>query len=180
MGLPGTPFASEVAGPRTRAPCWSAHPATIKRGTSPVPATLHEPQAPPPPNFSPVLIMTAIAHQDKWILSQGRLESVGFSFVHSLRGRHCMATPYSTRLQLGRDRENMPILHGRFAAEGPFAECPPGTLDDSDVGILVDTGATIHVAGAFWATRLSLLPGVGISDRTVRGGVSASLGRGTA
>lgn len=47
------------------------------------------------------------------------------------------------------------------------------------VGILIDTGATTHVAGARWATRLSLLPGVGISARNVGGGVSASLGRGT-
>ena len=68
--------------------------------------------------------------------------------MYSLRGCSYMATPYGAHLQLGRDRGSMLLLHGRFAAAGSFVVCPPGTLDDSAVGILIDTGATIHVAGA--------------------------------
>ena len=126
-----------------------------------------------------MVITTAIAHQDKWVLWQGRLEVEGCSFVYSLRGYSYMVTPYGARLQLGRDHEIMPFLHGRFAAAGSFVVCPPSMLDDSVVGILVYTGATTHVAGALWATRLALLPGVGISARTVGGSVPAGLGRGT-
>ena len=111
--------------------------------------------------------MTAIAHQDKWILSQGRLESEGCSFVYSLCGSSFMATPYGARVQLGRDRENMPLLHVRFAAAWAFVVCPPDSIDDSVVGLPVDTGASIHVLGACWATRLNLLPGAGLSARTV-------------
>ena len=72
----------------------------------------------PPPDRSLVLIMTAIAQQDKWILTQGRLESEGCSFVYSLGGSTFMVTPYGARLQLGRDRENMPLLHGRSRFPG--------------------------------------------------------------
>ena len=49
--------------------------------------------------------MTAIAHQDKWVLTQGRLKSEGCSFVYSLRSCSYMATPYGTHLQLRPDRE---------------------------------------------------------------------------
>ena len=59
-----------------------------------------------------------------------------------------MATPYGAHVQLGCDRETMPFLHGRFAAAGSFVVCPPSTLDGAFVGVLVDTGAAIHVVGA--------------------------------
>ena len=58
--------------------------------------------------------------------------------MYSLRGSSYMATPYGARLQLGRDRKNMSLLHARFADAGSFVVCPPGTLDDSVVGILVN------------------------------------------
>ena len=54
--------------------------------------------------------------------------------------------------------------------------CQPG--DPDSVALLLETGATIHVAGALWQTRLRILPGVGISARAVEGGVSASPGQG--
>ena len=89
-----------------------------------------------------------------------------------------MVTPYGARLQLGRDREHMPLLHGRFAVPGSFIVCPPDSFGGSVVGIPIDTGATTHVAGACWETRLNPLPGVGISARTVVGGVFTSIERG--
>ena len=55
-----------------------------------------------------------------------------------------MVTLYGARLQLGRDRERMPLLHGRFTAPGSFVVCHPDSLDDSVVGLLIDTGATTH------------------------------------
>ena len=122
--------------------------------------------------------MTAIAQQDKWILSQGRLESEGFSFMYSLQGSSYIITPYGDRLRLGRDRERMPLLRGRFTTPGSFVVCDPESTDAAVVGRLIDTGATTHVAGGRWDTRLNLLPGVGMSARTVGGGVPASLGRG--
>ena len=122
--------------------------------------------------------MMAIAQQAKWELSQGRLESEGCSFMYSLQGSSYMITPYGNRLQLGRDRERMPLLRGRRTAPGSFVVCDPDSTDAAVVGLLIDTGATTHVAGGRWYTRLNLLPGVGISARTVGGRVSASLGRG--
>ena len=122
--------------------------------------------------------MTAIAQQDKWILSQGRLESEGCAFMYSLQGSSYMITPRGDRLQLGRDRERMPLLHGRFTTPGMFVACTPDSREPDVVGLLIDTGATIHVAGHGWHEHLGLLPGVGMSARTVGGGVSASLGRG--
>ena len=122
--------------------------------------------------------MMAIAQQAKWVLSQGRLESEGCSFMYSLQVSSYMIAPYGNRLQLGRDRERMPLLRGRRTAPGSFVVCDPDSTDAAVVGLLIDTGATTHVAGGRWDTRLNLLPGVGISARTVGGGVSASLGRG--
>ena len=113
--------------------------------------------------------MEAIAHQDKQILTQGWLESEGFSFVSSLRGSYHMATPYGAHEQSVRDRENMPLLQERFAAAGPNVVFPPGTLGDTVVGVLVDNGSTINVTGALWAKRLALLPGVSIPAHTVGG-----------
>ena len=55
--------------------------------------------------------------------------------------------------------------------------CDPDSAGASVVCLLIDTGATIHVAGGRWDTRSNLFPGVGISARTVGGGVSVSLGR---
>ena len=89
-----------------------------------------------------------------------------------------MITPRGDRLQLGRDRERMPLLHGRFTTPGMFVACAPDSRAADVVGLLIDTGATIHVAGHGWHEHLGLLPGVGMSARTVGGGVSASLGRG--
>ena len=43
--------------------------------------------------------MTAFAHQDKWILSQERLESESCSFVYSPRGSSYMATSYGAHEQ---------------------------------------------------------------------------------
>ena len=72
-----------------------------------------------------------------------------------------LITPGGLNVRLGRDSHGMPHLHGTF------------------VHLLLDTGATIHVAGSLWRTRLKVLPGVGISTRAVGGGVSASPGQGT-
>ena len=123
----------------------------------------------PPPGSSIVILMTAIAQQDKWILSQGRLESEGCAFMYSLQGSSYMITPRSDRLQLGRDRERMPLLHGRFTTPGMFVACGPDSREADVVGLLIDTGATIHVAGHGWDAHLSLLPGVGMSARAVGG-----------
>ena len=81
-----------------------------------------------------------------------------------------MATPYGAHVQLGLDRENTPLFHRRFVAAGTFAVCLRDAHNETIAGVLIDTGATIHVAGALWRTRLALLPGVG-------GRVPASLGR---
>ena len=43
--------------------------------------------------------------------------------------------------------------------------------------LLLDTGATNHVAGSLWRTSLKILPEVEISTRAVGGEVSASLGQ---
>ena len=60
-----------------------------------------------------------------------------------------------------------------------FVVCSPNSHDVPTAGVLIDTGATTHVAGALWGARLAHLPGVKISGRTVGEGVSAGLGRGT-
>ena len=114
--------------------------------------------------------MTAIAQQGKWILSQGRLESEGCSFMYSLQGSSYMITPYGDRLRLGRDRERMPLLRGRYTTPGSFVVCDPESTDAAVVGLLIDTGATTQVAGGRWDTRLNLVPGVSMSARTVGGG----------
>ena len=59
----------------------------------------------------------------------------------------------------------MPHLQGMFKGPGVFVVCQPG--DSGSVALLLDTGATIHVAGALWRTRLKILPGVCISTRAV-------------
>ena len=56
-------------------------PARAAEGALPAPVTSRGVLTPPPPDCSPVFIMTAITHQDKWVLSQGRLESESFFFV---------------------------------------------------------------------------------------------------
>ena len=89
--------------------------------------------------------------------------------MYSLRGSSYMITPYGHRLRLGRDHEQMPLLRGRFTAPGSFVVCDPDSADAAVVGLLIETGAAIHVAGGRWDTRLNLLPGVGISARTVGG-----------
>ena len=89
-----------------------------------------------------------------------------------------MITPYGDRLRLGRDREQMTLLRGRFTTQRMLVVCSPESPDAGVVGLLIDTGATIHVAGQCWDTRLNFLPGVGMSARTVGGGLSADLGRG--
>mmetsp|Transcript_51218 Transcript_51218/g.116430 ORF Transcript_51218/g.116430 Transcript_51218/m.116430 type:complete len:176 (+) Transcript_51218:178-705(+) len=71
----------------------------------------------------------------------------------------------------------MPHLHGTFSGPSVLVACRPG--DPNSVPLLLDTGATTHVAGSLSRTRLKNLPGVGISTRAVGGGVSASLGQGT-
>ena len=38
-----------------------------------------------------------------------------------------MTTPYGAHVQLGSDRENMPLLHGRFEALGIYAVCFPNS-----------------------------------------------------
>ena len=90
--------------------------------------------------------------------------------MYSLRGSSYMITPRGDRLQLGRDRERMPLLHGRFTTPGMFVACSPGSRGADVVGLLVDTGATIHVAGREWDAHLGLLPGVGMSARALGGG----------
>ena len=85
---------------------------------------------------------------------------------------------HTRRLRLGRDRERMPLLRGRFTAPGSFVVCDLDSTDAAVVGLLIDTGATNHVAGGRWDTHLNLLPEVGISARKVGRGVSASLGSG--
>ena len=132
----------------------------------------------PPPGSSIVILMTAIAQQDKWILSQGRLESEGCAFMYSLQGSSYMITPRGDRLRLGRDRERMPLLHERFTTPGMIVACGPDSTEADVVGLLIDTGATIHIAGNGWDAHLNPLPGVGMSARAVGGGVSVSLGRG--
>ena len=71
----------------------------------------------------------------------------------------------------------MPHLHGKSTGPGVFVACKPE--DPNSVAMPIDTGATTHVAGALWRTRLKILPGVCISIRAVGGGVSASLRQGT-
>ena len=60
---------------------------------------------------------------------------------------------------------------------GIFFACQPENLNS--VAFLIDTGATIHVAGALWRALLKTLPGVGLFTRALGGGVSASPGQGT-
>ena len=90
--------------------------------------------------------------------------------MYSLQGSSYMITPRGDRLQLGRDRERMPLLHGRFTTPGKSVACTPDSRAADVVGLLIDTGATIHVAGHGWHGHLGLLPGVGMSARTVGGG----------
>ena len=88
--------------------------------------------------------MTAIAQQDKLILPQGRLESEGCFFMYSLRGSSYVITPYGDPLRLGRDHEQMALLRGRFTAPGSFVVCDLDFAGAAVVGLLIDTGATIH------------------------------------
>ena len=71
----------------------------------------------------------------------------------------------------------MPHLHGTFVYPARFVAWQPE--GPSSMPLLLDAGATTHVASSLWRTGLKLLPGVGISTRAVGGGVSASLGQGT-
>ena len=86
-------------------------------------------------------------------------------------------TPAGHNFRLGRDSSRLPYLHGRFTGPGISVVYQP--KDPDSVSLLLDTGASIHVAGALWRTRLNVLPGVGISVRAVGGGASASLGQST-
>ena len=67
-----------------------------------------------------------------------------------------MATPSGEHIQLGRGRENAPLLYNKLAAAGTFVMCPPGALDGTAVGVLIDTGTATYVAGDLWMTRLAL------------------------
>ena len=80
-------------------------------------------------------------------------------------------------MRLGRDPNGILHLHGTFVHPGKFVACQPE--EPSSVPLLLDTGATTHVAGFLWRTRPKVSSGVGISTRTAGGGVSASLGQGT-
>ena len=66
-----------------------------------------------------------------------------------------MAMPCGAIVQLGRDRENTPLLRGRFAAPGMFVVFSPSAHDESTAGMRIDTGAAIHVAGALWRAPAS-------------------------
>ena len=81
----------------------------------------------------------------------------------------CRDADPGTNMRLGRDRERIPLLRGRFTTPGMFVACGPESTDAGVVGLLINTGATIHVAGGCWDSRLNLLPGVGMSARTVGG-----------
>ena len=69
----------------------------------------------------------------------------------------------------------MTHLHGKFTGPGICVVCKPE--DPYSVALLLDTGATTHVAGALWRTRLKILPGMGISTRAVGGGPSSGRAR---
>ena len=135
-------------------------------------------EASPDPGTTVLIILTAIGNQAKWILSQGRLEQQGcrFRYSHGPEGSW-LVTPNGLTVRLGRDSLGLPHLHGAFLRPGEFVACQPE--EPSSVPLLIDTGATLHVAGYARRKRLKVLPGVGISNRAVGGGVSASLGQGT-
>ena len=134
--------------------------------------------APGEPGTRLQVIMTALGSQRSWVLSQGRLEQQEYSFRYSSgKERPWLITPEGLNVSLGRDSLGTPHLHGTFTGPGVFVACQPE--DSSSVTLLLDTGATTHVAAALWRTRLKILPSVGISTRADGGGVSASPGQGT-
>lgn len=88
-----------------------------------------------------------------------------------------LITPGGLNVRLGRDSHGMLNLHGTLVYPARFVAWQPE--EPSSMPLLLDAGATTHVASSLWRTGLKLLPGVGISTRAVGGGVSASLGQGT-
>ena len=138
-------------------------------------AILEEAPAGGPASEDVDVVMSAIAGQDDYILSQGQLEVAGFRFTSSLVDGPWIITPRRVIYPLGRATDLRPRLHGVFAANGLFRVCTP---EVSTVSLLVDGGATFHVAGARWASRLRTLPGCGVSARGVGQNIAPSLGRG--
>ena len=96
-GTPEPPFQMSLPGQENARPPGAYIPPPLRdggaEGAPPIPAAPRDLQAPPPPDCRLVVIMMAITQQDKWVLSQGRLESGGFYFVCSLRGCSYIVTP---------------------------------------------------------------------------------------
>ena len=65
------------------------------------------------------IIMTTIGNQEKWVLSQGRLEQQGCRIRYSfgLEGSW-LITPGGLNVRLSRDLNGMPQLHGTFVHPG--------------------------------------------------------------
>ena len=57
-----------------------------------------------------------------------------------------LVTPAGLNIRQRRDSSRMPHLHGEFTGPGVFVARQPE--DSNSVALLVDTGATTHVAGA--------------------------------
>ena len=122
--------------------------------------------------------MTTIDNQADSALSQGRPEQQGCSIRYSPgKEGHWLVTPAGLNVRLGRESSRMPHLHDKSTGPGVFVAYQPE--DPGSVALLIDTGATTHVASALRRTRLKIFPGVGIFARAVGGGVSASPGKGT-
>ena len=109
------------------------------------------------PDSEVQVIMTAIGNQEKWILSQGRLEQQGCRFRYSfgLEGPW-LITRGGLNVRLGPGPHGMPHLHGTFVHPGKVVACQPE--EPSSVPLLLDTSATLHVAGNLWRPRLKVFP----------------------
>jgi hypothetical protein len=121
------------------------------------------------------LLFTALAQQEVWILSQSLLEEQGCTVFSSLgeegtwlgyRGQayQCARPPRQT-LVVGSvsqpGRLNLPAIDG-----------------EQTLLLLLDSGASVNVAGRHWERFLDVIPGVGTDVTAVGGGRVRSLGHG--